>query len=276
MMDHDSPMTITRQAQLVGISRSSVYYQPQPPSARDLMLMKRIDQLHMDHPFAGARMLRDLLRLEGHKKIGRKHTATLMGRMGIEAIYRHRNTSKPHPAHRVFPYLLRELVIDRPNQVWATDITYLPMAQGFMYLTAILDWHSRKVLAWRLSNSLDTEFCIAVLDEALAKFGTPDIFNTDQGSQYTSERHIERLTDHHIQISMDGQGRWRDNVLVERLWRSVKYEEVYLHAYANPKEAQIELTRYFAFYNTRRPHQSLDGKTPDSVYCNSLPLAAAA
>ena len=276
MMDHDSPMTITRQAQLVGISRSSVYYQPQPPSARDLMLMKRIDQLHMDHPFAGARMLRDLLRLEGHKKIGRKHTATLMGRMGIEAIYRHRNTSKPHPAHRKFPYLLRELVIDRPNQVWATDITYLPMAQGFMYLTAILDWHSRKVLAWRLSNSLDTEFCIAVLDEALAKFGTPDIFNTDQGSQYTSERHIERLTDHHIQISMDGQGRWRDNVLVERLWRSVKYEEVYLHAYANPKEAQIELTRYFAFYNTRRPHQSLDGKTPDSVYCNSLPLAAAA
>lgn len=275
MRDHDSPLSITRQAQLIGISRSSVYYQPQPPSARDLKLMKRIDQLHMDHPFAGARMLRDCLRLEGNK-IGRKHTATLMGRMGIEAIYRHRNTSKPHPAHRVFPYLLRELVIDRPNQVWATDITYLPMAQGFMYLTAILDWHSRKVLAWRLSNSLDTEFCIAVLDEALAKFGTPDIFNTDQGSQYTSERHIERLTDHHIQISMDGQGRWRDNVLVERLWRSVKYEEVYLHAYANPKEAQIELTRYFAFYNTRRPHQSLDGKTPDSVYFNSLPLAVAA
>jgi putative transposase len=275
MRDHDSPLSITRQAQLVGISRSSVYYQPRPPSARDLALMKRIDQLHMDHPFAGARMLRDLLKLEGNK-IGRKHTATLMGRMGIEAIYRHRNTSKPHPAHRVFPYLLRERVIDRPNQVWATDITYLPMAQGFMYLTAILDWHSRKVLAWRLSNSLDTEFCIAVLDEALAKFGTPEIFNTDQGCQYTSERHIERLTDHHIQISMDGQGRWRDNVLVERLWRSVKYEEVYLHAYANPKEAQIELTRYFAFYNTRRPHQSLDGKTPDSVYFNSLPLAAAA
>jgi len=275
MRDHDSPMTMTRQAQLQGISRSSMYYHPRPPSARDLALMKRIDQLHMDHPFAGARMLRDLLKLEGHK-IGRKHTATLMGRMGIEAIYRHRNTSKPHPAHRAFPYLLRERVIDRPNQVWATDITYLPMAQGFMYLTAILDWHSRKVLAWRLSNSLDTEFCIAVLDEALAKFGTPDIFNTDQGCQYTSERHIERLTDHRIQISMDGQGRWRDNVLVKHLWRTVKYEEVYLHAYANAKEAQHELTRYFAFYNTRRPHQSLDGKTPDSVYFNSLPLAVAA
>jgi putative transposase len=275
MTDHDSPLSITRQAQLIGLSRASLYYHPRPPSARDLALMKRIDQLHMDHPFAGARMLRDLLKLEGNK-IGRKHTATLMRRMGIEAIYRHRNTSKPHPGHRVFAYLLKGLAIDRPNHVWATDITYLPMAQGFMYLTAILDWHSRRVLAWRLSNSLDTEFCLAVLDEALTKFGTPEIFNTDQGCQYTSERHIERLTERRIQISMDGQGRWRDNVLVERLWRTVKYEEVYLHAYANAKEAQRELTRYFAFYNTRRPHQALDGQTPDSVYFNSLPLAAAA
>ena len=275
MMDRDSPISITRQAQLIGLSRSSVYYQPRPPSARDLALMKRIDQLHMEHPFAGARMLRDLLRLEGNR-IGRKHTATLMDRMGIVAIYRRGNTSKPHPEHRVFPYLLKGLVIDRPNQVWATDITYLPMAQGFMYLTAILDWYSRKVLAWRLSNTLDVEFCIAALDEALAKYGSPDIFNTDQGCQFTSERHIERLTAQHIQISMDGQGRWRDNVLVERLWRTVKYEEVYLHAYADAKEAQIKLTCYFAFYNTRRPHQSLDGKTPDSVYFHSLPLAAAA
>jgi putative transposase len=275
MMDRDSPLSITRQAQLVGISRASVYYRPRPPSLRDLALMKRIDQLHMDYLFAGARMLRDLLKQEGHK-IGRTHVGTLMGRMGIKAIYRHRNTSKPHPEHRVFPYLLRGLVIDRPNQVWASDITYLPMAQGFMYLTAILDWYARKVLAWRLSNSLDSEFCIAALDEALAKFGAPRIFNTDQGCQFTGERHVERLLDHHIQVSMDGQGRWRDNVLVERLWRTVKYEEVYLHAYANAKEAQIELTRYFAFYNMRRPHRSLDGQTPDSVYFNSLPLAAVA
>jgi putative transposase len=275
MMDRDSPMSITRQAKLVGISRSSVYYRPKPPNARDLRLTKRIDQLHMDFPFAGARMLRDLLRQEG-EPVGRDHVGTLMRKMGVYALYRRRNTSKPHPEHRVYPYLLKGLSIDRPNQVWATDITYLPMAAGFMYLMAILDWYSRKVLAWRLSNTMDVEFCIAALDEALAKYGAPEIFNTDQGSQFTGERWIERLTDHGIRISMDGKGRWRDNVLVERLWRSVKYEEVYLHAYESPKQARDGLMRYFAFYNSRRPHRSLDGATPDSVYFDSLPLATAA
>jgi putative transposase len=275
MMDLDSELSITRQAQLVGISRASVYYRPRPPSPRDLVLMKRIDQLHLDHPFAGSRMLRDLLRQEGFK-VGRTHVGTLMRKMGVVALYRRRNTSMPHPEHRVFAYLLKGLSIDRPNQVWATDITYLPMAKGFMYLTAILDWHSRKVLAWKLSNSLDTEFCIAALDEAIAKYGAPEIFNTDQGCQFTSERFIERLTQHNIRISMDGQGRWRDNVLIERLWRSVKYEEVYLRAYENPKAALQSLARYFAFYNTRRPHRALDGVTPDGVYFNSLPLAAVA
>lgn len=275
MTDRDSPISITRQAQLLGIARSTVYYQPRPPSARDLELMKRIDQLHLEHPFAGSRMLRDLLNQEGYQ-VGRKHVATLMGRMGIAALYRHRNTSQAHPDHRVFPYLLRGLDIDHPNQVWATDITYLPMAHGFMYLVAVMDWYTRKVLSWKLSNSLDSAFCIDALDKALAKYGTPEIFNTDQGCQFTSERFIERLELKGIRISMDGQGRWRDNVFVERLWKSVKYEEVYLHAYANPREAQASLQRYFAFYNTRRPHRALDGQTPDSVYFNSLPLAAAA
>lgn len=275
MMDRSAPISISRQAKLLGVSRASVYYRPRPPNARDLNLMKRMDQLHMDYPFAGSRMLRDLLRQEGHR-IGRDHVATLMRKMGVYALYRHRNTSKPHPEHRVYPYLLKGLRIDRPNQVWACDITYLPMAHGFVYLMAILDWYARKVLAWRLSNTLDVEFCIAALDEALQKFGAPDIFNTDQGCQFTGERWIERLTHHGIRISMDGVGRWRDNVLVERLWRSVKYEEVYLHAYDTVGDAQAGLRKYFAFYNTRRPHRSLDGATPDSVYFHSLPLAAAA
>lgn len=275
MMDRNSPMSITRQAQLVGISRSSVYYRPRPPSARDLGLMKRIDQLHMDYPFAGSRMLRDLLRQEG-MQVGRDHVATLMRKMGVYALYRHRKTSKPHPEHRVYPYLLKGLTVDRANQVWSCDITYLPMAQGFMYLMAIIDWSSRKVLAWRLSNTLDVEFCIAALEEAFVRFGAPEIFNTDQGCQFTSERWLERLTQHGVHISMDGQGRWRDNVLIERLWRTVKYEEVYLHAYDTASAAQAGLTKYFAFYNSRRPHRSLDGATPDCVYFNSLSLAAAA
>jgi putative transposase len=275
MIDQESQLSITRQAELVGISHASVYYRPRPVSANDLALMKRIDQLHLDYPFAGARMLRDLLKQDGFK-VGRTHVGTLMRKMGVVALYRRRNTSVPHPEHRVFPYLLKGLEIDRPNRVWATDITYLPMAKGFLYLTAILDWHSRKVLAWKLSNSLDTEFCIAALDEAIAKYGAPEIFNTDQGCQFTSGRWIERLTQNNIRISMDGQGRWRDNVLIERLWRSVKYEEVYLRAYENPKAAQASLARYFQFYNTRRPHRSLDGVTPDRVYFHSLPLAAAA
>jgi putative transposase len=237
--------------------------------------MKRIDQLHMDYPFAGSRMLRDLLRQEDFN-VGRDHVGTLMRKMGVYALYRRRNTSKPHPEHRVYPYLLKGLNIDHVNQVWACDITYLPMAHGFLYLMAIIDWYARKVLSWKLSNSLDSEFCIAALTEALAKHGAPEIFNTDQGCQFTGERWLERLTQHGVRISMDGVGRWRDNVLIERLWRSVKYEEVYLHAYEAVSDAQTGLTKYFAFYNTRRPHRSLDGATPDSVYFKSLPLAAAA
>lgn len=275
MMDRHSPISISRQARLLGISRASVYYQPRPPNARDLGLMKRIDQLHMDYPFAGSRMLRDLLRQESHR-VGRDHVATLMHKMGVYALYRHRNTSKPHPEHRVYPYLLKGLSIDRPNQVWACDITYLPMAHGFLYLMAIIDWYTRKVLTWKLSNTLDVQFCIDALTEALAKYGVPQIFNTDQGCQFTSERWLEPLEQRGVRISMDGVGRWRDNVLIERLWRSVKYEEVYLRAYQTAGDARASLTNYFAFYNSRRPHRSLDGATPDSVYFHSLPLAAAA
>jgi putative transposase len=237
--------------------------------------MRRIDELHLEFPFAGARMLRDLLAQEGFR-IGRKHVATLMRLTGIEAIYRKKNTSQPHPDHTVFRYLLRKLVIDRPNQVWAADITYIPMARGFVYLVAIIDWFSRKVLAWRLSNSMAADFCVEALEEALAKFGAPEIFNTDQGAQFTCTQFITVLKEHHIRISMDGKGRWRDNVFVERLWRSVKYEEVYLHAYDTVSAARAGIARYMTFFNTRRPHSALDRCTPDAVYFGSLPLAAAA
>ena len=220
-------------------------------------------------------MLRDLLVLEGCR-IGRKAVGTLMRIMGIEAIFRRKNTSKPHPDHKVFRYLLRKLVIDRANQVWAADISYIPMARGFVYLVAIIDWFSRKVLAWRLSNSMAADFCVEALEEALAKYGTPEIFNTDQGAQFTGSDFIGVLRKHEIRISMDGKGRWRDNVFVERLWRSVKYEEVYLHAYDTVSAARACIARYMAFFNTRRPHSALDRRTPDAVYFGSLPLAAAA
>jgi putative transposase len=237
--------------------------------------MRRIDELHLELPFAGARMLRDLLMLEG-VRIGRKAVGTLMRIMGIEAIYRRKNTSKPHPDHKVFRYLLRKLVIDRPNQVWAADISYIPMARGFVYLVAIIDWFSRKVLAWRLSNSMAADFCVEALEEALARYGTPEIFNTDQGAQFTGSDFIGVLRTQKIRISMDGKGRWRDNVFVERLWRSVKYEEVYLHAYETVSAARAGIARYMTFFNTRRPHSALDRRTPDTVYFGSLPLAAAA
>ena len=268
-------LSITRQAQLLGLSRANVYYRPVAASAGDLRQMRRIDELHLELPFAGARMLRDLLVQEGIA-IGRKHVATLMRLMGIEAIYRRKNTSRPHPEHAIFPYLLRRLTIDRPNQVWAADVTYIPMARGFVYLVAIIDWFSRKVLAWRLSNSLTPEFCVEALEDALASFGTPEIFNTDQGSQFTCADFIGVLNARDIRISMDGKGRWRDNVFVERLWKSVKYEEVYLHAYDSVSAARAGIARYIHFFNTRRPHSALDRCTPDVVYFNSLPLAAAA
>ncbi len=199
-----------------------------------------------------------------------------MRRMGIEAIYRKKNTSRAHPGHRVYPYLLRKLTVDRPNQVWASDITYIPMARGFVYLVAIIDWFTRKVLSWRLSNTLTTDFCVEALEEALLKFGQPEIFNTDQGSQFTDIEFTSALKARGIRISMDGKGRWRDNLFVERLWKSVKYEEVYLHAYDTVSAARSGLTRYFQFYNMRRPHTALDRRTPDEVYFESLPIAQAA
>lgn len=275
MIDSTHDLTIVRQAQLLDVSRSSVYYLPQPMPEGDLRLMRRIDELHLEHPFAGARMLRDMLKLEG-VAVGRKHVATLMKKMGIEALYRKSNTSRRNTAHRIYPYLLRGVTIDRPNQVWAMDTTYIPMSRGFVYLTAVLDWATRRVLAWRLSNSLTADPCVEALDEAILKYGPPEIMNTDQGSQFTSSAFIGLLQQHSIQVSMDGKGCWRDNVFVERLWKSVKYEEIYLHGYDTVSVARQALTRYFDFYNRRRPHSTLDGKTPDSVYFNQPPLAVAA
>ena len=264
---HDLP--VVRQCQLLALSRSTAYYQPQPISEVELTLRRRIDALHLDYPFAGARMLRDLLRQEGDT-IGRTRVRTLMTRMGIEAVYRKPRTSQRHPAHTVYPYLLRQLEITRPNQVWAADITYIPMRRGFVYLFAVLDWASRRVLAWRLSNTLTTDFCIEAVQEAVTRYGTPDIFNTDQGSQFTSLEFTGLLKAHGIAISMDGRGCWRDNVLVERLWKSIKYEEVYLHAYETVSAAQQGVERYLTFYNQTRPHRALDGHTPNGVYVDNL------
>ena len=276
MIDRTAKLSLNRQAIALGISRGSVYYQPRPVPAADLALMQRIDRLHMEHPFAGSRMLQGLLAQEGFEA-GRLHVSTLMKRMGIEALYRKPNTSKPAPDHKIYPYLLRRLPITRPNQVWAMDITYIPMARGFIYLAAVLDWFTRKVLAWRVSITMEADFCIEAVQEALAKHGRPEIFNTDQGSQFTGTEFIKLLTAHEIKISMDGKGSWRDNVFVERLWRSIKYEEVYLRAYANVPEARASIGRYLSFYNTRRPHSALDGKTPDQAYFNTLtPIPAAA
>jgi putative transposase len=275
MIDRSHTLSLARQAEELGISRSSLYYDPQPVSAADLAIMRRMDELHLEFPFAGSRMLRDLLVAEGFT-VGRLHVATLMKRMGIEALYRKPNTSKPAPGHQIYPYLLRKLPITRPNQVWAMDITYIPMARGFVYLAAVVDWFSRRVLAWRLSITLEAAFCIEALEEALARYGRPEIFNTDQGSQFTSMAFTEVLLKNEIAISMDGKGAWRDNVFVERLWRSIKCEEVYLKAYDSVSEARASIGRYLAFYNGRRPHSSLDRRTPDQAYFIPLPQLAAA
>jgi putative transposase len=277
MIDRNDDLPVSRQAKALGISRGSVYYLPRPVSAGDLAAMRRIDELHLDHPFAGSRMLQGFLLREGYK-IGRRHVATLMKRMGIEALYRRPNTSKPEPGHTIFPYLLRKLPVTRSNQVWAMDITYVPMARGFVYLAAVVDWFSRKVLAWRLSITLDTAFCIEAVEEAIARYGKPEIFNSDQGSQFTSAAFTGLLLKNEIKISMDGKGAWRDNVFVERLWRTIKYEEVYLRAYASVPEARASIGRYIdGFYNVRRPHSSLDRQTPDEAYFNALqPIPVAA
>ena len=275
MIDRAHALPIVGQARALGISRARVYYRPRSASDADLTLMHRIDALHLEHPFAGSRMLRLMLRREGFPR-GRRHVASLMRRMGIEALYRRPSTSRRHPAHPVFPYLLRGVAVTRPNQVWAMDITYIPMARGFVFLAAVVDWHSRRVLAWAVSITMDVTFCLEAVAEALERYGTPEIFNTDQGSQFTSEAFATLLKDKDIAISMDGRGSWRDNVFVERLWKSVKYEEVYLRAYESVSEARAALGRYFGFYNSRRPHSSLGGMTPDECYARSLPAPAAA
>lgn len=268
-------LPVTRQCELVQVPRSTVYYQPQPACQTDLELMARIDVIHLEHPFLGSRRITDALADDGWN-VNRKRVQRLMRLMGIAALYPKAATSRPAPGHRIYPYRLRGLTIDRPNQVWCTDITYLPMAHGFLYLVAIMDWYSRKVLAWRISNTMDTSFCTEALTEALESYGPPEIFNSDQGAQFTSDDFTSILADHDITISMDGRGRWMDNVFIERLWRSVKYEEVYLKAYENGSQARQSLETYFRFYNQNRHHQSLDRHTPDQVYNETRPSSQAA
>ena len=273
MIDREDVLSVTRQAQMLDLSRSSVYYLPVEVSESDLALMRRIDELHLEHPFAGSRMLKKLLCADGFI-VGRTHVRTLMRRMGVEAIYRRPRTSQPHPGHRVYPYLLRDKIIDRPNQVWALDITYLPMKRGFVYLVAVLDWATRKVLAWQLSNTLTADFCVAALESAFDRYGVPEIVNTDQGSQFTSEDFVEAVLTRGVKLSMDGKGAWRDNIFIERFWRTIKYEEVYLRAYENMGAARCHITKYLEFYNGRRPHSSLADLTPDAAYFGSELKAA--
>ena len=275
MIDRTHGLSLTQQADALDISRGSLYYVPEIISTEDLVLMRRMDELHLDFPFAGSRMLRDLLAAEG-SAVGRRHVTTLMRRMGIEAIYCKPNTSKGAAGHKIYPYLLRKLVIDRPNQVWATDITYIPMARGFAYLAVIMDWYARRILSWRLSITMEVDFCIEALEEALAKNRKPEIFNSDQGAQFTGLEFTGVLIREKIAISMDGKGAWRDNVFVERFWRSTKYEEVYLKAYDDIPDARRSLGCYIDFYNGRRPHTALDRRTPDQAYFNPLPLRTAA
>ena len=270
MIDRNHRLPVSRQCQVLSLPRSTAYYQPVPVSVEELALMRRIDELHLEIPSAGSRTLRTFLRKDGHR-LGRQRVRRLMRKMGLEAIYRKPNLSRRHAAHPIYPYLLRHLRIDRSNQVWATDITYIPMRRGFVYLVAIMDWYSRRVLAWRLSNTLSTDFCVEALEEAIARYGAPEIFNTDQGCQFTSAEFTDVLKARDIRISMDGKGCWRDNVFVERLWRTVKYEEVYLKAYDTVSAAKASLGAFFDYYNRRRPHQSLDDKTPDIIYFAGLP-----
>jgi len=261
----DHALAKRRRCELLDVARSTAYYRPEPLGEEDLALMRLIDEIHLQYPFYGSRRIRDELEERGHG-VNRKRVQRLMRQMGLQALYPRRRTSQPGKGHKIYPYLLRDLPIECPNQVWAADICYVPMARGFMYLVAIMDWHSRRVLSWRVSNTLDTDFCLEALHEALRRFGAPQIFNTDQGAQFTSEAFTGVLKDHGVKISMDGKGRWVDNVFVERLWRSVKYEDVYLHAYETPADLRQGLARYFDFYNARRRHSALDRRTPDAVY----------
>jgi len=270
MICRKDALPLTRQCRILKLSRSSVYYKPAPISERDLELMRRIDEIHLQYPFFGSRRVRKELETLGHP-VGRGHVSFLMRKMRIQAIYRKPRLSTPNWGHEIYPYLLRGVDVDRANQVWATDITYIPMRKGFCYLVAIMDWHSRKVLAWQLSNTMDVSFCVDALEAAIEKFGVPDIFNTDQGSQFTSDAFTGTLKANDIRISMDGKGRWMDNVFVERLWRSVKYEDVYLKGYDSMETLRLGLGAYFNFYNKRRHHQGLAEQTPDQVYWDTRP-----
>jgi len=269
----DEQTSIRRQCELLGVSRSSVYYVPVEPEAEELELMRRIDEIHLEFPFYGSRTIARELRERGNGA-NRKRVQRLMRLMGLESVAPKPNTSKPNEEHPVYPYLLRGLTISRPNQVWAADITYIPLARGSAYLVAIMDWHSRRVLSWRLSNTLDASFCVEALHDALSRFGQPEIFNSDQGSQFTSADFTAVLLEAEVKISMDGKGRCIDNVFVERLWRSLKYEDIYLKAYTNLVEARAGIERYFQFYNTRRSHQALGHQTPAAFYDALLGQAA--
>jgi putative transposase len=273
MIDGSADVSIRRQCELLGVSRAGVYYECEPTSCEELLLMRRIDELHLKLPFYGSRKMTVTLKAEGHL-INRKRIQRLMRQMGLEAMVPKPTTSQPGRERPAYPYLLRRLVIDRINQVWASDITYIPLKRGFAYLVAIMDWYSRRVLAWRLSNTLDASFCVEALREAIDRFGAPEIFNTDQGAQFTAEAFIGVLREHSIKISMDGKGRCLDNVFVERLWRSLKYEEVYLYAYDDIREARQGIGRYLVFYNHERPHQALGYQTPDAFYETLLRKAA--
>ena len=270
MIDRDHDLPITRQAQLLGMSRGSVYYLPRPVSEADLALMRRIDALHLDHPFMGARFLRRMLRREGFT-VGRRHVGTLMERMGIEALCPQPGTSKAHPGHKIYPYLLRKLAITRSNQVWALDTTYIPMARGFVYLTAVVDVASRKVLAHKVAITLEACHAKEVIEQAFLRYGTPEIVNTDQGSQFTAIEFTDFVLAKRCKLSMDGRGAWRDNVFVERFWRSVKYERVYLKAYDSVSAARADIATYIEDFNMERPHSSLEDATPDEFYYANLP-----
>lgn len=262
--DH-AVLSLRRQCTLLGVARSSVYRVPRPANDDDLALVRRLDELFTAWPFLGSRRMAAMLRAEG-QVVNRKRVQRLMRRMGIAALGPKPNTSKPAPGHKIFPYLLRDMVIDRPNQVWAADITYIPIGRGFLYLVAIIDWASRAVLSWRLSNTMEATFCVSALEEALARFGTPDIFNTDQGSQFTGAAFTGTLAAAGVKISMDGRGRYLDNIFIERLWRSLKYEDVYLKGYADGREARAGIGEWIRFYNSRRPHQALGNRTPMAVW----------
>ena len=258
-------LSVKRRCVLLDVPRSTAYHRSARDQSRDELLMRAMDEIHLRLPFYGSRRLCDELADQGHR-VNRKCVQRLMRQMGLNALYPKANTSRAHHAHKVYPYLLRGLAIERPNQVWCADVTYIPMRKGFVYLVAIMDWYSRKVLSWRLSNTLDADFCVSALREALCTYGTPEIFNTDQGCQFTSERFVHVLKEAKVAISMDGKGRWMDNVFIERLWRSLKYEEVYLHAYDSVPEARAGIRRWTDFYNQRRKHQGLDKRTPNTVY----------